>query len=93
LSVPVEAFSVSLSAGVSLQIVYESTPALEISYTKAGGVLKPVYFSSTVVDGEAQQLDKCVPKFGYGFAAEVLRAASGFWPNISYQKRALCALT
>ena len=45
-------------------------------YSKAGDILKPVYFSNTIMGDKAQQLNKCTSKFGYGFA-EVLRIASG----------------
>jgi hypothetical protein len=37
-------------------------------HSKAGDVLKPVYFSSTIMDDKAQELDKCASKFSRGFA-------------------------
>ena len=45
-------------------------------HSKAGDVLKPVYFSSTIMGDKTQQLNKCASKFGHGFGG-VLRAASG----------------
>ena len=45
-------------------------------HSRAGDVLKPVYFSSAIVGDKSQQLNKCVSKFGQGFA-EVLTALSG----------------
>jgi len=35
-----------------------------VRHSKAGGVLKPIYFSSIIMDGKAQQLNKCTSKFG-----------------------------
>jgi hypothetical protein len=49
-------------------------------HSKAGDVLKPVYFSSIIMGDKAQQLNKCASKFGYGFA-EALRI-----PVVKYLK-------
>jgi hypothetical protein len=44
--------------------------------SKGGDVLKPVYFSSTIMDDKAQQVKKCPFNFCYKIS-KVLRAASG----------------
>ena len=49
-------------------------------HSKAGDVLKPVYFSSTVMGDKSQQLNECVLKFCLGFG-EVLTALSGKIPQ------------
>ena len=43
---------------------------------KAGDVLEPIHFSSTVMGDKSQQLDECESNFGHGFC-EVLRVTSG----------------
>ena len=37
-------------------------------YSKGGDVLKPVYFSSVIMDDKSQQLNDCTLEFGCGFA-------------------------
>lgn len=34
-------------------------------HSKAGDVLKPVYFSSIIIDDKAQELNKCASKLAY----------------------------
>ena len=41
-----------------------------------GSALKPVYFSSTIMEDKVQHLNSCTLKFVYG-SAEVLKVASG----------------
>ena len=48
-------------------------------HSKAGDVLKPVYFLSTVVDDKAQQLKECTLMVSYSFVA-VLNVPSGEIP-------------
>jgi len=45
-------------------------------HSKAGDVLKPVYFSSTIMNDETQQVNKCTLDFCYKIS-KVLRVASG----------------
>ena len=45
-------------------------------HSRDGDILKPVYFSSTIMDDKVQQLSECASKFGFGFT-EMLRVASG----------------
>jgi hypothetical protein len=49
-------------------------------HSKTGHVLKPIYFSNTIMSDKAQQLDKRASKFWYGFA-KVLRI-----PVVKYLK-------
>ena len=50
-------------------------------YSKAGDVLKPVYFSSTIMGDMVQQLDKRASRSGCRFS-QVLRVASGQIPQL-----------
>jgi hypothetical protein len=43
--------------------------------SKPGGVLKPVYFSSTIMGDKVQQLKVCASKFVYGFTAALIVAS------------------
>jgi len=36
-------------------------------YLKIGDVLKPIYFSSTIMEDRSEQLGKCTSKFCHGF--------------------------
>ena len=45
-------------------------------HSKAGDVLKPVYFSSTIMGDKAQQVNKCAFNFCHK-SFKVLRVASG----------------
>jgi hypothetical protein len=45
-------------------------------HLKTGDVLKPIYFSSTIMEDKSEQLSKCTLKFGHGFV-EALRGPSG----------------
>ena len=49
-------------------------------HSKAGGVFKPVYFSSIIMGDRVQQLNGCESKFVYEFT-EVLSVASGNIPR------------
>ena len=49
-------------------------------HSKAGDVLKPVYFSSIIMDDKAQQVNKCGFNFCQRFI-KVLRVASGEIPQ------------
>ena len=47
-----------------------------VRHSKAGDVLKPVYFSSIIMDDKAQQVNKCAFNFYHRFL-KALRVASG----------------
>ena len=49
-------------------------------HSKTGDVLRPVYFSSTIMADKSQQLIKCASKFYCG-SAEVLTVFSGEIPG------------
>ena len=49
-------------------------------HLKAGDVLKPIYFSSTIMGDKSEQMDKCTLEFGHGFG-EALRATSDQVPQ------------
>jgi len=49
-------------------------------HSKAGDVLKPVYFSSIIMDDKAQHVNKCGFNFCQRFI-KVLRVASGEIPQ------------
>lgn len=51
-----------------------------VRHSKAGDVLKPIYFSSIIMNDKAQQLNDCASKSDYR-RAETLTASSGQIPQ------------
>lgn len=55
-------------------------------HSKAGEILKPIYFSSVIMDDKARQLNNCTSKFPYRYT-EALRTPSGKIPQGSKHSR------